>query len=131
MASNNQPASWVMSLIEKHGLATVLLLVGGYYVTQTVVEPMVATARQFVADIREVNQEMEKAYLQAQAENLERWRQVWDLLGVKKQLVEEALTRLQRLEDSDVRLLRELEKLRMLLTRPSVERIEEVFEETR
>ena len=131
MASNSQPASWVMSLIEKHGLATVLLLVGGYYVTQTVVEPMVATARQFVADIREVNQEMEKAYLQAQAENLERWRQVWDLLGVKKQLVEEALTRLQRLEDSDVRLLRELEKLRMLLTRPSVERIEEVFEETR
>ena len=84
-----QPPGWMEAFIEKHGVATFILLVGGWWATKNVVEPMVRSADTFIRDIREVNVEMEKAYLESLAETRQRYDQVWDVLSERREQIKE------------------------------------------
>ena len=77
------------AFLEKHGVATFILLVGGWWATKNVVEPMVRSADTFIRDIREVNVEMEKAYLESLAETRQRYDQVWDVLSERREQIKE------------------------------------------
>ena len=121
-----QPPSWMEAFLEKHGVATFILLVGGWWATKNVVEPMVRSADTFIRDIREVNVEMEKAYLESLAETRQRYDQVWDVLSERREQIKEIGAKLDQSNKSHEsareeinKVLRELEKHRMLFTQPS------------
>ena len=121
-----QPPGWVESFLEKHGVATFILLIGGWWASKNVVEPMVRSADTFIRDIREVNVEMEKAYLESLAETRERYSQVWDVLQERRQQIKEIENKLDQSNRSHeaareeiTKVLRELEKHRMLFTQPA------------
>ena len=114
------------AFLEKHGVATFILLVGGWWATKNVVEPMVRSADTFIRDIREVNVEMEKAYLESLAETRQRYDQVWDVLSERREQIKEIGAKLDQSNKSHEsareeinKVLRELEKHRMLFTQPS------------
>ena len=121
-----QPPGWMEAFLEKHGVATFILLVGGWWATKNVVEPMVRSADTFIRDIREVNVEMEKAYLESLAETRQRYDQVWDVLSERREQIKEIGAKLDQSNKSHEsareeisKVLRELEKHRMLFTQPS------------
>jgi vacuolar-type H+-ATPase subunit H len=114
------------AFLEKHGVATFILLVGGWWASKNVVEPMVKSADTFIRDIREVNVEMEKAYLESLAETRQRYDQVWDILQERRQQIKEIEAKLDQSNKSHEsareeinKVLRELEKHRMLFTQPA------------
>ena len=114
------------AFLEKHGVATFILLVGCWWATKNVVEPMVRSADTFIRDIREVNVEMEKAYLESLAETRQRYDQVWDVLSERREQIKEIVAKLDQSNKSHEsareeinKVLRELEKHRMLFTQPS------------
>ena len=121
-----QPPGWMESFLEKHGVATFILLVGGWWASKNVVEPMVRSADTFISDIREVNVEMEKAYLESLADTRQRYAQVWDVLKERREQIkgiEEKIDQSNRAHEATreevTKVLRELEKHRMLFTQPS------------
>ena len=121
-----QPPSWVEAFLERHGVATFILIVGGWWASKNVVEPMVKSADTFIRDIREVNVEMEKAYLESLAETRERYSQVWDVLTERREQIKEIEAKLDQSNRSHeaareeiTKVLRELEKHRMLFTQPA------------
>lgn len=121
-----QPPSWMEAFLEKHGVATFILLVGGWWASKNVVEPMVRSADTFIQDIREVNVEMEKAYLEGLAETRQRYDQLWDVLNERREQIKEIEAKLDQSNKSHEsareeisRVLRELEKHRMLFTQPA------------
>ena len=121
-----QPPSWMESFLEKHGVATFILLIGGWWASKNVVEPMVRSADTFIRDIREVNVEMEKAYLESLAETRQRYDQVWDVLNERREQIKVIEGKLDQSNKSHemareeiTKVLRELEKHRMLFTQPA------------
>ena len=91
-----QPPGWMEEFLEKHGVATFILLVGGWWASRNVVEPMVRSADTFIQDIREVNVEMEKAYLESLAETRQRSDQVRDVLNECREQIKEIETKLEK-----------------------------------
>ena len=121
-----QPPGWVEAFLEKHGVATFILIVGGWWASKNVVEPMVKSADTFIQDIRQVNVEMEKAYLESLAETRQRYDQVWDVLNERREQIkgiEEKIDQSNKgheaAREEITKVLRELEKHRMLFTQPS------------
>ena len=121
-----QPPGWMEAFLEKHGVATFILLVGGWWASRNVVEPMVRSADTFIQDIREVNVEMEKAYLESLAETRQRYDQVWDVMNERTQQIKSIQDKIDRSNESHEmarqeldRVLQELEKQRMLFTQPA------------
>ena len=121
-----QPPSWMEAFLEKHGVATFILLVGGWWASKNVVEPMIKSADTFISDIREVNVEMEKAYLESLAETRERYSQVWDVLNERREQIKDIESKIDQSNRSHeaareeiTKVLRELEKHRMLFTQPA------------
>ena len=121
-----QPPGWMEAFLEKHGVATFILLVGGWWASKNVVEPMVRSADTFIQDIREVNVEMEKAYLESLAETRQRYDQVWDVMNERTQQIKSIEDKIDRSNESHemarqelARVLQELEKQRMLFTQPA------------
>lgn len=115
---NEQPHPWWASFIEKHGIATFILIAGGWYVTQTVVNPLVETARQFVSDIRECNVVIQDELQTANKQTMDRWNQLFDISVLKSGKIDDALKRLDEITKSHERLHNDIEIFRALLTRP-------------
>ena len=114
------------AFLEKHGVATFILIVGGWWASKNVVEPMVKSADTFIQDIREVNVEMEKAYLESLAETRQRYDQVWDVLKERREQIKDIELKIDQsnraheaAREEITKVLRELEKHRMLFTQPS------------
>ena len=117
MAASNQ-AGMVTELIEKHGVATFLLVAGAYFMTTSVVDPMVSTAQQFVSDIKETNDQLQKEIEQIDRENLSRWDASFSLHQEKKELIQRVLDKLVEIEADNRTIRSELEKTRMLFVKP-------------
>jgi hypothetical protein len=113
--------TWVSDFLERHGLPTLLLLLGAWYVSSNVLEPMTSTAKQFITDIREANVIIQDELMQIDRENLSRWDKAFDLQQRNRDLAEDVLDRLGVVEVKAERILSEFEKLRMLFTQPAID----------
>ena len=118
---NSDDRTWVSDFLERHGLPTLLLLLGGWYVSSSVLEPMTSTAKQFITDIREANVIIQDELMQIDRENLSRWDKAFDLQQRNRDLAEDVLDRLGHVEVKTERILSEFEKLRMLFTQPALD----------
>jgi hypothetical protein len=109
---------WWAAFIEKHGIATFILIAGGWYVSQTVINPLVATAQTFVSDIRECNVILQNEIMTSNKQTMDRWNQIFDMMEWKRSKIEDALARLETIQQSHDKLHTDLELFRALLTRP-------------
>jgi hypothetical protein len=118
---NREDGDWLSVFLERHGLPTLLLLLGGWYVSSAVLEPMTSTAKQFITDIREANVIIQDELMQIDRENLSRWDKAFDLQQRNSDLAETISERMGDLEIKVERILSEFEKMRMLFTQPAID----------
>lgn len=117
-----EESTWVSDFLERHGLPTLLLLLGGWYISSNVIGPMAETVKQFVTDIREANLVIQDELMQIDRENLSRWDKAFDLQQSNRDLGLEIEGRLTSLEIRAERILSEFEKMRMLFTQPAIDK---------
>jgi hypothetical protein len=77
----------VFNTLERHGIAVLLLLLGGYVVTTSIVSPLVETSQSFVGSIREGNEFLQKELMRSDAENLSKWDASFQLHSEKRDLI--------------------------------------------
>jgi len=125
MPSKSPEIPVISALIERHGISVFLLIAGGYYLTQAVVDPMVATARQFVNDVRLCNEITQQEIMQADKENFARWDKVYGMMEEKKVLIAKCIDALEKNREGHVKtqemikdLVNALAQERALLTKP-------------
>ena len=93
----------VNEIIEKHGVPMFLLLAGAYFLSTSVVNPLVSTAQSFVTDIKNANEVLQTEIAQVDRENLMRWDQSFQLHTEKKLLIEKCLDRLHAVSYTHLR----------------------------
>jgi hypothetical protein len=118
---NKEEGTFISDFLERHGLPTLLLLLGGWYISSSVLEPMTSTAKQFITDIREANVIIQDELMQIDRENLSRWDKAFDLQQRNGDLAKDVLERMRALEVKTERVLSEFEKMRMLFTQPAID----------
>lgn len=120
-AQPDEPSGWLFGVLEKHGISAFLLIAGAWWLGEQVGKPLVASTTQFVSDIRECNEIIQTELMQQQAESLERYKQIHELMTIKRELIQRALDELDHLKDSNEKVSSEIAQLRMLLIRSPVE----------
>lgn len=101
----------VSEVIEKHGVPMFLLLAGAYFLSTSVVNPLVSTAQSFVTDIKNANEVLQTEIAQVDRENLMRWDQSFQLHTEKKLLIEKCLDRLHEMQVTHSELKNEVRNL--------------------
>lgn len=101
----------VNEIIEKHGVPMFLLLAGAYFLSTSVVNPLVSTAQSFVTDIKNANEVLQTEIAQVDRENLMRWDQSFQLHTEKKLLIEKCLDRLHEMQVTHSELKNEIRNL--------------------
>lgn len=88
-----------------------LLLAGAYFLSTSVVNPLVSTAQSFVTDIKNANEVLQTEIAQVDRENLMRWDQSFQLHTEKKLLIEKCLDRLHEMQVTHSELKNEIRNL--------------------
>ena len=101
----------VNEIIEKHGVPMFLLLAGAYFLSTSVVNPLVSTAQSFVTDIKNANEVLQTEIAQVDREKLMRWDQSFQLHTEKKLLIEKCLDRLHEMQVTHSELKNEIRNL--------------------
>ena len=110
-----------MALLEKHGISAVLLLAGAYFFAEEVAKPLVSQTSEFMTGLHNSLKIIQSELMTADAQQTERWAEINSLNVTKLELIHRALEAIQRLEDSNEDVARELAELRNLLARSPLE----------
>ncbi len=114
----NERRDWINDFLERHGLPTLLLLLGAWYISSNVIEPMASTAKQFITDIREANVIIQDELMQIDRENLSRWDKAFALVQQNREMALRVEPKIDALSSKTDSILLEFEKIRMLFTEP-------------